>query len=633
MPEAHKSTWSLLWYAVSGGLFLFGLAGGVIIGYMLWGERQMPLRDNTTAPIEVAATEPAAPAPETPPTPTTPDLAAPPSVPAPETPAAAPSETSASQPAPVVEPLEEEADVWPGRHLFLSIDGVALDSATRALLGEIKPGGVVLLAENFQSEKQAGALIKDIKAAVGLGEGIGDLPLIAIDQEGGPVNRLNIKDAPGAWQLGALADIEKARAVARIYADACHAIGIGVVFAPVLDVYDEGGNERIKERCFSSDSRIVSAMGLAFSSGLMDGGVLSVVKHFPGHGSTLEDSHETIAVLARNKSGMADIMLPFSDAVAAGIPGVMVGHIAVPSLNPDNPKEPASLSRPILDGFLRARWDYQGVILSDDISMKAVTNERPVEEAAVEALEAGNDAFILVERNPDRVRGLCQAIEKAVNEGGIPRAQLQESMKRLDAWQAWLRNPKPLPGPLPAMPQVAIAPAHALPAVEAAPPPAPTPAPASAPPANATSHTVQAGEHLGGIAARYKVKVQNLLDWNQLKDTNVRIGQVLRVAAPESAPAEPPHVETPPAPAPAPAPAPTPTPEPGPAPPPPPSVSAQDTDIHIVASGETLFSLARQYGISVRELTTLNGMNEDSILRTGSKLKVPKRTPGNPPGT
>lgn len=330
---------------------------------------------------------------------------------------------------------------WAGRHLYIAVGGTALRAEERALISEIRPGGVVLLGPNVRDAEQVRALVTEIKAAAGIGTGIADLPLIAADQEGGRINRLKLDPAPAARELGDSGDPALAEETGRAFGMASRAQGVAVLLAPVLDVYEPGATGVIGSRAFGEDSALVSRMGLAFARGVMDAGAIPVAKHFPGHGPVRQDSHHKLAVLDKAGSELQAHLGPFMDAAAWGVPGVMVGHIACPALDPAHPDRPASLSPELVTGLLRGGMDYQQVVITDDMSMGAIGLSKP--EACVQALAAGCDAVIVFGSVPE-MRAVCAAIDAAVGNGRLSREQLATSAARLDAWSRRVREfPEP----------------------------------------------------------------------------------------------------------------------------------------------------------------------------------------------
>jgi beta-N-acetylhexosaminidase len=487
-----------------------------------------------------------------------------------------------------VDPLGHESELWPGRHIIISVAGPTLDEATRELLSEIAPGGVILLEDNVQNLEQVARLVGEIKEAVGLGASAADLPLIYVDQEGGPVNRLDLPNAPSAREIGEGGGADEARAAARRYADAARAANISVILAPVLDVRASDGTELIAARSFSSSPYAVSAMGLAFADALSQAGVIPVVKHFPGHGATRQDSHYELAVLEGGPEELAEALYPFSEAVRRGIPGIMSGHIAVPELQ-EEPK-PASLSGEIVHDLLREQWDYDGVVITDDLAMGAVEERTTLQEALVAALQAGNDAAIVLERDPDFIRSLCAAIEEAVRSGALPRERLMESVRRLDTWQELLREPAALDNtpPLPATARRAKDKQQ------------------QQAPSEWIIHEVRPAEFLSGLAAQYGVTTRELVEWNNLDDTVIHPEQRLRIR-PRRAATSPDLPQTQ-----------------GQAEGEPAAVQ-EPFEYYLVEPGDTLFGVATRYRTTVRRLKEMNNFDDENVLLYGTRIRVPKR--------
>ena len=615
--------------------FVLGLFIGLSIGFAIWGSGQAPIQTasvpDAPAPTKAESTEPK-PAPDPEPEPV-----------AEVTPVAteAPKEeTTPVEPAPVV-PAETTTPAPTNtvtKHLFIAIPGKTLDGATKALLAEVKPGGVVLLADNVADEAQTKALVEAIKAATDLGSGMADLPLIAVDQEGGSVNRLLLDKAPSHAELGKGRDAAAARATGGAFAKACKDRGISVLLGPVLDVYEPGAFVGMAERSFGDNGPLVAAMGLAFSAGVMDNGVIPVVKHFPGLGAAKEDTHAELAVVDKPARDLAAVVYPFNAAVR-GVPGMMAGHVALPQLDGKDGIRPASMSPVLLQDVLRTRWGYTGVVMSDDINMKAILSTLTPEEAAVRALQAGCDIVVFLDPAPDKIRAVVAAVQSAADTGAIAAEQLAASSARIDGWQAWLREPKPFDAPLPAVPTTRVATATepapaevkpeeataevAAPATEEAKAAPTEPEPESAPvtpPANSklVKHTIAKGETLAVIAKQYNVKQDELIAWNKLSSPEIKYGYKLDVYVPDAT--------APPAPEPA---APTPvdeqkSAEPAPteaAPAPAPAADATRPETHTIVAGDTLTKLSKQYGVTVAQLTEWNKI-ENGVIKTGFKLRL-----------
>lgn len=319
--------------------------------------------------------------------------------------------------------------------MCIAVHGQALDAETAALLGEIRPGGVVLMGHNVRGEAQLMALTAAIKEAAGGGRGLADFPLIAVDQEGGIVNRLQLEDAPSAAELGVAGEAALIRATGLRYARESARRGIAVVLAPVVDLTVPGGSPVVGSRSFGSDAVFVREAGLAFAQGVMAGGLVPVVKHYPGHGGTREDSHKRLAVLPAAGPVLEASLAPFYHACRLGIPAVMSGHIACPAL--DRTRMPASLSEPMLRGVLREEWGYEGLIVTDDINMGAIG--MAPEEAAVLALAAGNDMVMYCDPSPERVRRMHARIAEAMTKGALAASEMRKSAQRIERLRDGLR--------------------------------------------------------------------------------------------------------------------------------------------------------------------------------------------------
>jgi len=304
------------------------------------------------------------------------------------------------------------------------------------LIEELKPAGVLLFASNFE---------KGVEPIYELRRRYPDL-LVFTDQEGGPFNSFRppgVPRFPSAMALGAADDPELTRAVARgIGQEVCYA-GVDADFAPVLDVNTNPKNPIIGIRSFGATPELVTRHGLAFIEGLKDAGVLATAKHFPGHGDTEVDSHLGLPVYKRGKLPEIERyhLPPFEAAVRAGVPLVMTAHILYEDLDPDYP---ATLSSRILKDLLREKMGFQGAIVTDDMSMRAIRDHYGAGEAAVKAVLAGAD-LVLAGKNPEAAREIHRALAEALASGEISEARLEETRARLAALRESRKAPCPEP--------------------------------------------------------------------------------------------------------------------------------------------------------------------------------------------
>jgi beta-N-acetylhexosaminidase len=307
---------------------------------------------------------------------------------------------------------------------MLGFDGDALSAE---LAGYLERGlaGVVLYPRNFRSVERLRELTAEIRRAAGRPV------LIGIDQEGG--TRFALKEPftvwPSAAELGRVGDPEFVHQVARAMAVELRAVGCNLNFAPMLDLHVDTESPVTKGRSFGADPQLVAKMGVAFDQGLRGGGVLSCAKHFPGHGDALVDPHHDLPVFAGTMERLESAeLVPFAAAVAAGVPLVMTAHILLPQIDSERP---ASLSRKMLDGVLRRRLGFAGVILADDLGMGAIARRYGPGEAAIETLQSGTDIAMLC-HDRTAVAPAIDAVRKARDEGRFEEAEWRASLERVE---------------------------------------------------------------------------------------------------------------------------------------------------------------------------------------------------------
>jgi beta-N-acetylhexosaminidase len=298
--------------------------------------------------------------------------------------------------------------------------------------------GVVLYRRNFASAER----LRELTAAIR--QTAGRPVLIGIDQEGG--TRFALREPfttwPSAAELGRLGDTGLVEQVARAIATELRTAGCNLDFAPMLDLHVKPESPVTKDRSFGGEPHLVARMGAAFHRGLRSGGVLSCAKHFPGHGDAAVDPHLDLPVFAGAMERLESAeFVPFAAAVAAGVPLVMTAHILLPQIDPENP---ASLSRKMLDGVLRQRLKFDGVILADDLGMGAITRRRATGEAAVQTLRAGTDIAMLC-HDWSAVSHAIAAVRNARRDGRFNEDEWSASWERIErvCAQSEPRGPNP----------------------------------------------------------------------------------------------------------------------------------------------------------------------------------------------
>lgn len=232
---------------------------------------------------------------------------------------------------------------------------------------------------------------------------------------------------PTTMAFGAAGDERLAFELGRITGLEARAVGVHQTFAPVLDVNSNPDNPIINTRSFGEDPELVARLGAAFIRGAHASGLMTTAKHFPGHGDTREDSHIELPSIVATRERLDSLeLVPFRRAVAAGTDAIMTAHIAAPEiLGPNSP--PATLSQYFLQGILREDFDFDGVIYTDAMRMRAIADRYGASESAVMAIEAGADVILA----PGDVRGTVDAVVAAVEEGRIAERRIDASVRRV----------------------------------------------------------------------------------------------------------------------------------------------------------------------------------------------------------
>ena len=316
-----------------------------------------------------------------------------------------------------------------GQLIMVGFDGTQANETIETHIRERFVGGVVLFSRNIQSPKQTAELTNQLQRLAG--ETAHQIPLfIGIDQEGGWVIRLKegATVLPGNMALGATGSTELAERAGEITAAELAAVGVNLNFAPVMDVNNNPRNPVIGRRSFGESPELVSRLGVAYIRGLQHNGVLATAKHFPGHGDTTVDSHFDLPTVNHDRERIHALELqPFRAAIDANVAAIMTAHIIYPAFDPDRP---ATLSPTILTNLLREELGFNGLLITDDMEMKAIDDRYRSGEAAVMAIEAGAD-IVMVLWTPAKQNEVFDALLSAVKSGRISQARLDQSVKRV----------------------------------------------------------------------------------------------------------------------------------------------------------------------------------------------------------
>lgn len=290
----------------------------------------------------------------------------------------------------------------------------------------LNPGGIILFAENIDTEEQTKKLISDFQNE-------SEIPLfVSVDEEGGRVTRLsksgklNYENPLSQGKIGASGDEAEAYKTADYIAKALKNLGFNLNFAPVADVNSNPENTVIGDRAYGSDPELCAKMVKSAVEAYSDNNIASAVKHFPGHGDTYADSHYGEAVIYHDMERLNEIeFVPFKAAIDARVPFVMVGHIKCPNISDDN--LPASLSKEIITDILIEDLGFEGIVITDALNMGAVSMEYTSCEAAVLAVKAGVDVLLM----PKDRNEAFSAVLNAAETGEISEDRINTSVYKI----------------------------------------------------------------------------------------------------------------------------------------------------------------------------------------------------------
>lgn len=312
-----------------------------------------------------------------------------------------------------------------GQRLMAGFEGGRLDRALQALIAGLRPGGLILFKRNVESPRQLAELCRSVQQCA---RDSGLPPLfVAIDQEGGQVARLGrpFTRFPGN---PAMQDAADAVRFAQITAIELAWTGINMNLAPVLDAAPEGFGSIMADRSFGPDPRRVARLGAAVIAGLQSGGIMAVAKHFPGIGRTRLDSHLDLPFLDADLDSLeAYDLIPFRTAFQQPVAGVMLSHILYPRLDP---QWPASLSAVIVRDLLRRRMGFQGVVLTDDLEMGAITRHYGFGAAVRQILRADIDVALIC-RSARKLRRAHALMRAKIERSEGKRASAEASVRRI----------------------------------------------------------------------------------------------------------------------------------------------------------------------------------------------------------
>jgi beta-N-acetylhexosaminidase len=316
-----------------------------------------------------------------------------------------------------------------GQRLLFGIPGTRVGERTRRLVREGFLGGVLLTKQNIAGREQLSRFTAELQELAGQNHPPIGL-LVAVDQEGGRVSRLDLDRLsrfPPPHDWAGYGDPFYIEAVAYITAREALRLGCNLNLAPVLDLYALGDGTIIGDRSMGAEASQVAALGLAYLAGARRAGMAAAIKHFPGHGRTVVDTHQKLAVLEVDGETLWNHdLLPFRLAIEDSVEAVMTAHILYPRLDPDYP---VTLSEKILRGLLRERLGFEGVVISDDIEMGALAGNYPTREIMKRAILAGVDVILAV-GGLDALK-LIGEVKGLVRSGELSEEQIEEGVRRV----------------------------------------------------------------------------------------------------------------------------------------------------------------------------------------------------------
>lgn len=314
-----------------------------------------------------------------------------------------------------------------GQLIIVGKEGLAINDDDIYQLEVNKVGGFIFFSRNIDDETQVLNLLNNLKES----NSSNKVPIfLSVDEEGGRVSRLSkiYKKLPTAKKLGETNNQDLSIEYGRILGLSLKELGFNLDFAPVLDINSNPKNPVIGDRAYGDTIEIVVDNGLSVLEGINSEGIISSVKHFPGHGDTSIDSHLDLPRIDKSIDQLEGLeLVPFKEAIKREADIIMVAHILFPQLDEEFP---ASMSNEIINGLLRNDLNYNGVIISDDMTMGAITNNYSIEKGTIEFLKGGGD-IVLVCHGRDNPSLVIDAIKRAIKENELSIDEIDKKLYRI----------------------------------------------------------------------------------------------------------------------------------------------------------------------------------------------------------
>ncbi|WP_407271573.1 beta-N-acetylhexosaminidase [Radiobacillus sp. PE A8.2] len=319
-----------------------------------------------------------------------------------------------------------------GQLLVIGFDGKSVPKHISELIYQYQIGGIILFGRNIGTPQEVLSLTTELQREAKQA-GYEYPLLICLDQENGVVRRLGEGTTvfPGSMAIGATNNPNHAYEVGLATGKELKALGINWNLAPVADVNNNPVNPVISVRSFGESPEKVATFTKEAMKGMQDAGVVTTLKHFPGHGDTAVDSHLDLPVIPHTINRLQAVELkPFTEAIKAGADTIMTAHIYFPSIE-DNPGVPATLSQKVITGLLREQLGFQGVVTTDCMEMNAIANRIGTEKGAVAAIQAGVD-LVMISHTQEKQQGAINEIIASIKEGTIAEGVIDQSIKRIN---------------------------------------------------------------------------------------------------------------------------------------------------------------------------------------------------------
>ena len=332
-----------------------------------------------------------------------------------------------------------------GQLFMIGIPGPEIDAPTRELLDEVSPGGICLFARNIRDARQVRELTDALRNILPV------QPIIAIDQEGGLVDRLRrvLSPMPAADRIRST---QEAASLATVITEALLMLGANMDFAPVVDVVDagrRGSMNGLTSRTFGSTKEETAELAGQFLSTLQSNGILGCLKHFPGLGASTVDSHEELPLVNVSQEELYTIDLyPYQELITSGdVHAVMIGHAAYPSTSLQESDQngrllPSSLSPNFVKGLLRDEMGFDGLVVTDDLEMGAIVKNYGIGDACVRAIGAGADMLAIC-ADPGAIRDGYRAVLNSLRNGDVDDGLMHCSLARISKAKSLLTEPGP----------------------------------------------------------------------------------------------------------------------------------------------------------------------------------------------